>query len=59
MSDDGKVRFTLLSGKDAADPDNIIKMFEFLKGRPATPEELAEFRASQPPQEPGSKGHAT
>jgi hypothetical protein len=33
----------LMSRADAQDPRNLIKLFEQIKGRKATPEEIAEF----------------
>ena len=32
-----------MSGAEAQKPENILKMFEAIKGRKATPEELAQF----------------
>jgi hypothetical protein len=32
-----------MSRADAQDPRNLIKLFEQIKGRKATPEEIAEF----------------
>ena len=42
MSDE-KIKWFLMSGKEAMDPENILKLFEKLKGRPATSEERAEL----------------
>jgi len=38
----------LMSGADAHTPENILKMFEAIKGRKATPEEIAEFERKTP-----------
>jgi hypothetical protein len=49
MSDEKFERF-LMSGREAMDPGNILSLFEKLKGRKATDEEIAELlqRAAQP-----------
>jgi hypothetical protein len=36
---------TLLKGSEAANMENIIKVFEALKGRPITEQERAEYLA--------------
>jgi hypothetical protein len=33
----------LMSGADAQNPENLVRLFEALKGRSATPEESAEL----------------
>jgi hypothetical protein len=38
----------LMSGKEAQDPRNLIKLFEQIKGRKATPAEVAEFERVRP-----------
>jgi hypothetical protein len=38
----------LMSGEEAQKPENILKMFEAIKGRKATPEEMAEFERKRP-----------
>jgi hypothetical protein len=46
----------LMSGKEAAEPENILRLFEQIKGRAATDEEKAELYQkagkTQPPAEP-------
>jgi hypothetical protein len=57
-TDDRKhVRFTMLPGSAAATPEGLIALFEWIKQRPATPQELAEFEAGKhrlklPPEAP-------
>jgi hypothetical protein len=42
MADD-KIKWFLMSGADAQQTENILKLFEKIKGRPATSEERAEL----------------
>lgn len=39
---------TLISGDKAQEPDAIIMLFERLKGRKATPQEIADARNFKP-----------
>jgi hypothetical protein len=43
------VSFHLMSGEDAAKPENVLKLFEQIKGRKATAQEVADLMALQPP----------
>ncbi len=47
MSTKSKVSFQLMSGADAEKPENILELFEQIKGRKATDEEVAELRSLQ------------
>jgi hypothetical protein len=38
----------LMSGDEAQQPENILRMFEAIKGRKATPEERAQFERKSP-----------
>lgn len=42
---DTKHLLAMIPGPQALEPENLIRVFEAIKGRPATPEELAEFEA--------------
>lgn len=42
-----------MSGADAQDPRNLIKLFEQIKGRKATPEEGRRIRARENRQRQG------
>jgi len=37
-----------MSGAEAQKPENLIRLFEQIKGRKATPEEVAEFERKSP-----------
>lgn len=50
MNTKQKPELSLLAGKDAQNVDMVIKLFEKLKGRPATPQEIADAKAGQPKQ---------
>jgi hypothetical protein len=51
MADETKKWF-LMTGKEAMDPENILSLFEKLKGRKATNEERAELNQAQQPPKP-------
>jgi hypothetical protein len=38
----------VMSGTDAQKPENLMRLFEALKGRSATPEESAELARARP-----------
>jgi hypothetical protein len=38
-----RLQHFLMSGEEAQKPENILKMFEAIKGRKATPGEVAKF----------------
>ena len=42
-----KLRFTLMSGPEALQNENIIRLFEAIKGRAATPAEIDEMQAQR------------
>jgi hypothetical protein len=43
-----RLQHFLMSGEEAQKPENILKMFEAIKGRKATPEEIAAFKRKRP-----------
>jgi hypothetical protein len=47
---DETLRWFLMSGREALDPENILALFERITARKATPGEIAELeqRAAQP-----------
>jgi hypothetical protein len=40
---DQTLRWFLMSGREALDPERILMLFERIKGRPATADEIAEL----------------
>ena len=48
MTINPKPELTLLRGDKAQEPDAIIALFEKLKGRKCTPQEIEEARNSSP-----------
>ena len=42
------VSFQLTSGAEAKKPENVLKLFERIKGRKATAKEIADLMALQP-----------
>jgi hypothetical protein len=47
------VSFQLMSGAEAKKPENVLKLFERIKGRKATAKEIADLMALQPPKPAG------
>ncbi|HEY4772947.1 MAG TPA: hypothetical protein VIH50_07935 [Steroidobacteraceae bacterium] len=43
-----RLQHFLMSGEEAQKPQNIIKMFEAIKGRKATAREIAQFERKSP-----------
>jgi hypothetical protein len=43
-----RLQHLLMSGAEAQKPENLIRLFEQIKGRKATPEEVAEFERKSP-----------
>jgi hypothetical protein len=43
-----RLQHFLMSGTEAQKPENILRMFEAIKGRKATPEERAKFERKSP-----------
>lgn len=41
--DEKRITHTLISGTEALDSNALLKLFEFLKGRPASEAEIAEL----------------
>ena len=56
MTTTPKVSFQVMSGEAAKQPENILKLFEQIKGRKATDEEIAELMALQGGNEPEEGG---
>jgi hypothetical protein len=48
VESDKRVKRLLMCGDEAQKPDNILRMFEAIKGRKATAEEKAEFERVRP-----------
>jgi len=49
------VSFHLMSGAEAKKPENVLKLFERIKGRKATTKEVADLMALQEPKPAGSQ----
>ena len=56
MTTTPKVSFQVMSGEAAKQPENILKLFEQIKGRKATDQEVAELMALSRGTEPDETG---